>query len=177
VVCVWQRKKKVKYSETSVGYEGISGEESGDKLTVYRGEGRNMGTGANEGFKWVSSSKEYASEFGDVQKMEISKPKNPYKFPWARTSQPITKEQLINSVDNAIFKAIKEKKINESEWKSVNEKKKLLSSLLDNEIESFQSKVNNPNSSKLLASIYADLGYDAIEVNDSGITNYGLIKK
>ena len=151
-----------------------------EKVTVYRGEGRNMGTGVNEGFNWVSSSKEYASDFsnnGNIIETEIQKPKKTFKFSWSRTSQPIIGEQLINAIDKAITKAVKEKTITDiNKVKEIINKKKELSKLVSNKVESFQEKVNDPKNSKIISEILSDLGYDAIEVNDGDITNYGLLK-
>lgn len=161
-----------------------------EKITVYRGEGKNFADGVNEGFEWVSVNESTAKDYSklnkdgtwNVKKNRIDRPKKVFRFPW-RDNTSITTENLVDVLSREIAKQSKAKTITLETWR--NKIRPLRDKLLKaggSKVEPWHSKVNKPETSKLVADILYELGYDAIEVqwknkNKETELTYGIVKK
>lgn len=159
--------------------------EGKEKVTVYRGKGKNYKDTENEGFDWVSEDKAVADEYAGkdesgkltVEEREIDKPKNVFSLPYKNPNQYVTSENIANLFRRAMTNKIKSKELTKEQWKSISEKIKQYEKLAGKKLEMTHTKLNKPEVAKIAAEILSDLGYDAIGMKEDGKLTYGIIKK
>ena len=155
-----------------------------DKITVYRGRGRNYAEGENEGFLWVATNKETASNYAEwdedgnplVDEWQIDKPKNPLKFPYKRPNQYVTSENIENIFRQYLLRKIKAKEISIEDYRLLSEKIKKFRKLAGDKVEALSTVLNKKETAKISSEIIRDLGFDALEISEGTFVTYGLLK-
>jgi hypothetical protein len=139
-----------------------------EKIKVYRGKGKNVAEGENEGVTWVAEDKKVAENYsgdGQVEEFEVIKPKNPFPNPtdtiYVKGSDVGNKLRLVRDRLFKEGKLTKEQALEAS--KAIDE----FVSAAGEESELYSTKTNKKGvSSKYVKALQA-LGFDGIVQKES----------
>ena len=139
-----------------------------EKIKVYRGKGKNVAEGENEGVTWVAEDKKVAENYsgdGQVEEIEVSKPKNP--FPNPTDTIHVKGSDVGNKLRLVRDRLFKEGKLTKEQALEASKLIDEFVSAAGEESELYSTKTNKKGvSSKYVKALQA-LGFDGIVQKES----------
>jgi len=139
-----------------------------EKIKVYRGKGKNVSEGENEGVTWVAEDKKVAENYsndGNVEEIEVTKPKNP--FPNPTDTIHVKGSDVGNKLKGILNRLFREGKVTKEQ--AIEASKAIDEFVLaaGEESELYSTKTNKKGvSSKYVKALQA-LGFDGIVQKES----------
>jgi hypothetical protein len=158
----------------------------GESITVFRGTGNNFfADSPNKAFTWVATEETVARDYAgvnddgtyQVEEMEVSKPENPFQFPY-KFNTDVRASDIGGNLRSALEMAIDDGRIEERSPKisEILNKIREYEERAGNSLEKYHTKINKEGANVILREILSDLGYDAIAITERGVQTYGLFE-
>ena len=139
-----------------------------EKIKVYRGKGKNVGEGENEGITWVAEDKKVAENYssdGKVEEVEVSKPKNP--FPNPTDTIHVKGSDVGNKLKGILNRLFREGKVTKEQAIEASKAIDEFVSAAGEESELYSTKTNKKGVSSKYVKALQSLGFDGIIQKES----------
>jgi hypothetical protein len=147
------------------------GEMQGEKIKVFRGTGRNVASGENSAVQWVAEDRRVAENYaedGQVEELEIERPKNPFEMP--SNNIHVRGKDVGNRLRTERDKLFKAKKISREQAVEIGEAISKFEEAAGDDLELYSTKTNKQGAAEAFVNALKLMGFDGLvqmEAHDS----------